>query len=463
MTSVAQGNSVTLVAEFYEYSGGPATDVTGLTVAITTSGGSTVLAATSTGVTHAATGIYTYDWTVGAAQTPGDYLAIWSGTDGQGNAVQATELVTVTSLSASGSTGPAPWYATRETVKAALDYKETARNDAQVDRAIDSASRAVEGLLHRRFYPQTATRYFDWPNAQYARPWRLWLDANELISVTTLASGGRTIAPADYFLRRGDDRDEPPYTFIELDLDADAAFGVGPTHQRDIAITGVFGYGADTERAGALAEALDTSETGVDVTDSSVVGVGDLLLVDSERMVVTGKTMADTGVDLATGSDLSASNADVSIIMSTTTGAPVAGESILVDSERMLVMDVAGTTLTVKRAWDGSVLASHAAGASIWAPRTLTVARGALGTTAASHDSGAAVARHVPPGLVSELCVAYALNTLLQRQSGYARVAGVKGGATVDANARDSTGRGIPALEADAVRAYGRKARIRAV
>lgn len=347
------------------------------------------------------------------------------------------------------------WYTTREAVKDALDVKETARSDAQVDRAIEAASRAVEGLLHRRFYPESTTRYFDWPNPQRAWPWRLWLDDNEVIEVTTLASGGETIAAGDYFLRRSDDRDEPPYTFIELNLDSNAAFGIGSTYQRDISIQGVFGYRADTAPAGALIGSLGASETGMEVTGSSGSGVGDLLLVDSERMVVTGKTMTDTGVTLA--ADVGQSNAAVSVPVSSSTGAPEVGEVVLVDSERMLVVDRAGTTLTVKRAWDGSVLASHTSGASIYAPRTLTVQRGVLGTTAASHSDGAAIERQVYPGLVSALCEAYALNTLLQRQSGYARVAGEGD------NAREFTGRGIKALERDAYRTYGRMARTRAV
>lgn len=340
-----------------------------------------------------------------------------------------------------------PAYVTREAVKSALDVKQTARSDAQVDRAIAAASRAVEARLRRRFYPETDTRYFDWPTSRSRTSWRLWLDANELISVTSLSSGGTTISPADYFLRRSDDRDEPPYDQIQLDLGTSAVFDTGDTHQKNIAITGVFGYCADEEATGSLAEALDDSETEVDVTDSSLIGVGDLIRVDDERMIVTGKMMLDTGV---TASALTDRNNDVSITLSTATGAPTVGEVILIDSERMLVVDRAGLVLTVKRAWDGSVLASHASGASIWAPRTLTVSRAVLGTTAASHEDGTAVARHVPPALVTELALAYALNNLLQSQSGYARTAGEGD------NAREFTGRGIRALEKDAFRAYGR-------
>ena len=343
-----------------------------------------------------------------------------------------------------------PAYVTREAVKSALDVKQTARSDAQVDRAIAAASRAVESRLRRRFYPETDTRYFDWPNSSSRTPWRLWLDANELISVTTLVSGGTTISSSNYFLRRCDDRDEPPYDQLQLDIGTDAVFDTGDSHQRNIAITGVFGHSADEESAGSLAEALDDSEVELDVTDSSLIGVGDLLKVGSERMIVTGKAMLDTGVDIDAADSLTATQNDVSITLSTTTGAPAVGEVILIDSERMLVVDAAGAVLTVKRAWDGSVLASHAAGASIYAPRTLVVSRAVLGTTAASHDSGTAVLRHVPPALVTELALAYALNNLLQAQSGYARMVGEGD------SAREASGRGIRALEKDAFRAHGR-------
>ena len=347
------------------------------------------------------------------------------------------------------------WYSTREAVKDALDVKETARADGQIDRAIEAASRSVEGLLHRRFYPWTGTRYFDWPNSQRARPWRLWLDANELVSVTTLTSGGTVIPETDYFVRRSDDLGEPPYDHIELDLDSPASFGGGSTHQRDIAITGVFGYGDDTAPAGALGAALDDSATSVTVTDAGAVGVGDLLLVDTERMVVTGRAMADTGLTIS--GVLASSQAGVTVTVSSSTGAPAPGEVILLDSERMLVVDTAGTTLTVKRAWDGSVLAAHDTGTAVWASRSLTVQRAAVGTVAASHADGVSLARHVYPGPVTTLCEAYALNTLLQARAGYARTAGEGDGA------RESTGRGVKAAERDAYRAYGRKARLRGV
>lgn len=354
-----------------------------------------------------------------------------------------------------------PTYATREAVKTALDVKLTARIDAQVDRAIEAASDAIDGgtdriggLLKRRFYPEQRTMTFDWPNQQYARSWRLWLDQHELISATTITSGGATIPAADYFLRPDDG---PPFTHLEVDLDSNSAFSSGDTHQRSISITGTFGFSADTAAGGQLAEALDGSETGVDVTDSASIGVGDLVLVDSERMLVVDKAMLDTGVNIDAGDSLTASKSDVSITMSTATGAPVVGETILIDSERMLVVDAAGLVLTVQRAYDGTVLATHAGGVDIYAPRTLTVVRGSVGSTATTHSSAAAISRQVYPGLVRSLATAYAINNVLQETAGYARVAGSGD------NQREFTGRGIRQLENDAYTAYGRKARIRGV
>jgi hypothetical protein len=352
------------------------------------------------------------------------------------------------------------FYTTRETVKAALDIKETARSDAQVDRAIESASRMIDGgdqiggLLKRRFYPEIDTRYFDWPNAQTSRVWRLWLDQHEIISVTTLSSGGTTIAASDYFLRPDYG---PPYTHLELDLASSATFGGGSTHQRDITITGVFGSSNTEVAAGTTVEALDSSETGVDISDSTLIGVGDLIKVDDERMLVTGKVMLDTAVNIDAGDSLTASAADVSITMSTTTAAPVVGEVILIGSERMLVVDVASTVLTVKRAWDGSVLATHAGSADIYAPRTLTVTRAYAGTTAASHSTSAAIVRNQPPGMVQALCVAEALNLLGQEQAGYAYTAGT--GQALTTGSRSA----LQDLRSQAKAAHGRNVRLRGV
>ncbi len=83
--------------------------------------------------------------------------------------------------------------------------------------------------------------------------------------------------------------------------------------------------------------------------------------------------------------------------------------------------------------------------------------RAALGTTAATHLTAAPVLRWAVPSLAAELNLAYAINNVLQRQSGYARTSGSGD------NETEYTGRGIRWLEKQALSAIGRQARTRAV
>lgn len=353
-----------------------------------------------------------------------------------------------------------PWYVTRERVKRVLDIAETARRNDQVDDAIESASRNVEGLLHRKFYPRVGVEYFDWPPPNGAgRPWRLYLNEREIACdasktgvAVTVNNGATALTAGQFFLRP---EAGPPYTWLETNLGSAGTLSSGTTHQRAIAITlsagaAWMGQPIDDRPAGALAEALDASEVGVDVTDSSKIGTGTILLCGSERMIVTGRSLLTTGQTLQ--APLSSDEAAQSVSVTTGTAYAV-GELLTVDSERMRVDDIAGNTLIVTRALDGSALAAHTTGATIYAPRTLTVERGAIGTTAAAHDTAATLYRHVPAAPVSALVTAWALNQLLQEGSGYARVAG-----TGDSQ-KEFSGRGIRALEDDAVATYGRKLR----
>lgn len=341
------------------------------------------------------------------------------------------------------------WYATREQVAGALDSNATTRDNSAVDRAAESASRTADGLLHRRFYPEIDTRYFDWPSTHQSNSYRLWLDDNEMVSVSEVVAGGTTLTPGTYFLRRADNKEEPPYEYIECDLSTSAAFTSGDTFQKAIAVTGVYSHSDNTQVAGATAEALDDSETEVDVTDVSRIGVGSLIKVGDERMTVTEKRWLDSGQN--TGGSLSDSMAVVTVPV-TTGSLYFAGEVILIDSERMYITDVAGNNLIVKRAWDGTVLASHNSAADIYVQRTLVVERGVLGTTAASHLTAATVRVQVYPGHLVAYTVAEAVNTLLQEQSGYARTAGSGENA-------QSNGAGLDNARSVAWRTLGRKVR----
>lgn len=307
------------------------------------------------------------------------------------------------------------WYCTRESVKAALGVSG-AGVDGRIDRNIESASESIEKLTGRVFIPVTAIRYYPWPQIA-GNSLKLFLD-EDLLAVTLLRSEAQdasptTIASTDYFLEPVND---PPYQRIEIDLSSSSSFNAGDTSQRSIAVTGRWGYSEATKAAGALAEALDASETGVDVTDASLIGVGDTILCESEAMFVSGRATLTTGTTL--NDTLVALENDVTVTVAS--GAAIKqGEVILLDSERMLVESISGNDLTVVRGYDGSILAAHTTGITIYAFRTLTVVRGVNGTTAATHDTATALTKYAPPADIVTLCEAEALALLKHGQGAF--------------------------------------------
>lgn len=459
MSEVIAGQTVTLLSQWYDFEGGSLTDLDATpTIGITSvATGSTALAATTSGVTHPATGSYGYAWTPVSTLTPGTYLATWSGLK-SGAPVSATETITVTAPATADATTTSPdgvFYATREDIMRALDVQTTARNRRQIDQAIEAASRSAEGLCHRKFFPAVGTRYFDWPArpAGGYTPWILRLDDNELISLTTLESGGVVIPADDYNLEPN--RSGPPFTRVEIKLSTNAAYGGGQTYQRDVQVTGLFGYRNTETTLGALTAAVSSATATtvtVDGPTSAAVGVGSVLRVDSERLIVTERTQASTGQ----AGTITASKGDVSLTVADGTQFAV-DEVILLDSERMRVDDIAGNNLTVERAYDGTVLAAHT-NATIYAPRALTVTRGALGTTADLHGNASTVYLWQPPGLIRQLVKAEAIWTLLQERSGWFRLASSSG-----RSAPEVSRTALEALREQAYTEHGRKARHRGV
>lgn len=357
-------------------------------------------------------------------------------------------------------------YCTREDVKAALDAKQTARNDAQIDRAIEAASDGIDGVMHRVFFTTDTTRYVDWPNFQAAYPWRIWLDQAELADVTVnvpvVTSGGNVIPNANIFW--GNPRYTPPYTYFELNRSSSSSFGQGNTPQRDVAVTGTFGYGIDTAPGGSLAAAVSsTSATTITVSDGSVVGIGNGLLIGTERMLVTGRANVTSGQTQQGAGAGTTSTADVTLAVTDGTKFFV-GEVVTLDSERMLIVDVTGNNLTVKRGWDGTVLATHS-GATVYVSRLLTVVRGAQGTTAATHLINTAVSVHLVPPLIRQLAVGEALVSITGEPAAYAATegAGVMSSSKRGRGTVSGVGQGLQSLWDRAYQQHGRKARSRAV
>lgn len=351
-----------------------------------------------------------------------------------------------------------PWYCVREDVKQALDVLETARANGDIDRQIGAGARAIDGRLHRVFYPTVASRSFDWPDSQIARPWRQWLDNNELIAITAVSSGGVALGNVIPYPNTG-----PPYNRVELNVSTNSAWSATATWQNSITITGLYGFRADEVPAGTLPGNLNATDTAVNLGVPGYRGVGSIVRIDTERLIITGRGSTTTGQTL--GGDLAASNAAVLVAVADITQFAV-GETILVDAERMLVQDAAGTKLIVKRAYDGSVLAVHTAGATIYANRLCTVARGALGTTAATHNTNAPIVEHDPPALIRQLNVAVAIVGLTQTRAGFPMPvrAGLGGSATTPTAGRPVTRPSdMTELWDQAYTMYGRKTRARTV
>ncbi|HTS05692.1 MAG TPA: hypothetical protein VMP68_08920 [Candidatus Eisenbacteria bacterium] len=344
------------------------------------------------------------------------------------------------------------WYATQEQILNALEILQSSYSNALIGQKLEWSSRSIERQLHRRFYPELRTISKDWPNYSDGYAWQIDLNDQEMISLTSVVSGGTDIT-SDCFLRRGDDLAEPPYSILQVSLASRFAFSTSVTFQKSLVLTGLFGYkDTDTSLPSALfAVDVNSSATSITLKPSNNalgIGVGSLIYTGTERMLITARVMASTGETIS--ADVAAAQASTSLSSAGAANFGV-GEVILIDSERMRINDIAGTTLIVDRAWDGTVLATHSSGAGIYALRQCTVERGALGSTAASHTTGDAVYSHSFE--VNELCIAETVCALEQNAGAYARTIGT------GSSARDAVGGGLEDIRDMTYAAYGRMSR----
>ena len=343
--------------------------------------------------------------------------------------------------------------ATVEDVKEAIDSKETARNTAQIVRALAVALDSIErDQMHRRFYPELDTRTFDWPSHvdphDGSRTLSLERDeivSDELVSYTQIKVAGVVIGSTHITLLPANTG--PPYTGVEFDSTV-----TNPGNaRRAVEIIGLFGYRSVEEQVGTLAAnlAAGAAATASVSWTTARFGVGDVLRIDNERLIIKNRTMVDSTQNLG-GTGLTDKASNVTVPVANGTGFAT-GEIILIDSERMLIVDVAGNNLTVRRAWDGSVLATHAASTDIFTLTGVELARGQFGTTDATHNTNSAIYRQVLPPLIDSLHIAEAITVIQQENAAYGRVIG-----SGDAQ-RDAAGTGLEDLRERAYKAHGRK------
>lgn len=151
---------------------------------------------------------------------------------------------------------------------------------------LETASRMVDDYTQRRFFVELLTRYF---TPEYGD--RLRLDAG-LLSVTSIKSdedGDRTYevtwAATDYDLHPLNAvRNQRPYTSILTAPNGARTFPANLV--RSLEIVGTWGFWQDIISMTTLNEALDASETGIDVVSATNIKTGMTILVDSEQMYV---------------------------------------------------------------------------------------------------------------------------------------------------------------------------------
>ena len=168
-----------------------------------------------------------------------------------------------------------PAYCNRWEAMRAIDFAPGIDVNAAADRALVSAATNIDAHMHRVFYPSDDVRFWDWPNqggtggGQYADPWRLWFDDNDLVCLTSLTTGGQVIGLDQVFPRPWSNprKGLPYFTNIELDRSTSASFGgYAQTPQNSIATGGTWGYGADADPAGTLAANVGEADATVTVS-----------------------------------------------------------------------------------------------------------------------------------------------------------------------------------------------------
>lgn len=340
-----------------------------------------------------------------------------------------------------------PTYCTVEQFKLAAGFKGPDK-DSAISRLLASTSRQIERLLHRHFFPLVATRAYEWPQPFANTSLRLYLDA-DLLDIESVTSGGEPML--DYVPQPVN---SPPYSRLEVNLASNDSFQQDATRQLSILIEGIWGYSQDTAVVGDLVAAIDDAVTALVVPDASLVGIGDLIFIDDEAMLVTGRAAVANASLLS--ADVGANAADTLIPVDEGTTF-YSSEIILVDAEEMFIVAVAGNNLIVKRAYNGTALAAHLTDAIVYIERQLAVVRGACGTTATAHAKETPITRNVPPGLISDLCLAEAISRFEQEQAGYGRNIGQGEGAI------EAKGVGLKDLRQQATDAYYRSRAVRSI
>lgn len=194
---VTQGKPGTFNSLWYDQTGTMLADLASIAVAIVFEDGSIVLAPTSSGIVHAGTGVYVYTWQVPPDQAPGDYAAIWTGTDSDGGPALADEDFEV--LASNPNVAPSGAWATVADV--ATYTGQTVTTDQ-----LSRAQAIIDMFAGRTFdaQPRTGTRDQYWLKLAVSYQ-AAWLTAQpdlfQRIDLAAITMSNRAVALKDDSLR----------------------------------------------------------------------------------------------------------------------------------------------------------------------------------------------------------------------------------------------------------------------
>lgn len=138
-----------------------------------------VIGPTTAAIIEDPTGSGTYLWRGTAPTVMGKYAPLWD--KGAGTPLIPDEDIVVTANAALPFTPSGNEYVTRAELKATLGLTGETYADADIDVAVEAASRAIDNYKRTRFYPSSETRYYS------ADPSDEWIAIDDLVSVTSVA------------------------------------------------------------------------------------------------------------------------------------------------------------------------------------------------------------------------------------------------------------------------------------
>lgn len=189
-------------------------------------------------------------------------------------------------------------------------------DDTVIGQMLGGVSRYIERQCGRIFVPFVETRYYDVPSLDVVEDLReLKLDG-DLLEVISLTNGdGSALSATDYTLQP---INKSPYRSIHLKGGAAWIPDSDGESKSVIEVVGIWGFHsryADAWLEGStLAEALDASETGFDMTSGAAFKTGQIIRIDNELSHVESvATNTVNGTRGANGSTAAVHNSGTSV------------------------------------------------------------------------------------------------------------------------------------------------------